>query len=85
MEKNNKKVSGKPEMPEDAVLVRQMGPLEFYFSKSEHILLAGISGQGGLVRLARPEIIGLLDVFDRQTQEKEETLLAELGCDDDDF
>ena len=86
MKEDNKKVSGKPEMPGDAVLVKQTGPLEFYFSKSEQILLVGISGcQGGPGRLARPEIIGLLNVFDQQTREKEAELLAELECDEDDF
>ncbi|MGC2063532.1 MAG: hypothetical protein WA610_11185 [Thermodesulfovibrionales bacterium] len=86
MKNDNRDMSAKPAMPDDAVLVKQTGPLEFYFSQSEHIFLVVISGcQAGPIRLSRPEIIGLLNIFDQKTQDKESTLLAELECDEDDF
>lgn len=74
------------EMPEDAVAVKQAGPLEFYFSRSEHLLLVRIPGcQAAPVRLARTEIADLLNIFDQQTREKETRLLADLESDEDDF
>jgi hypothetical protein len=86
MEEEYQNKSGKPEMPDDAVLVKQTNSLEFYFSKLDHIILVKISGcQTGPFRLARPDIIGLLNILDQQTQEKESHLLAELECDEDDF
>ena len=75
-----------PAMPEDAILVKQAGLLEFYFSKSEHVFLVSTPGcQSGPARLARADLMGLLDIFDQQTQEKEAQLLEELECDEDDF
>jgi hypothetical protein len=73
-------------MPDDAVLVKQTDSLEFYFSQSEHVFLVRVSGcQTGPVRLGRPDIVGLLSIFDHQIQEKESALMAELECDEDDF
>lgn len=86
MDAESKDVSGEAAMPDDAVRVKQTGGLEFYFSQSEHVLLVRISGcQTVPIRLSRPEIIGLLHIFDQQTQEKETQLLTELECDEDDF
>jgi len=86
MEEDDKGASGETAMPADAVLAKQTGPLEFYFSQSQHVFLVRISGgHAAPVRLGRTEIIGLLNIFDQQTQEKESALLAELECDEDDF
>ncbi len=75
-----------PAMPDDAILVKQAGLLEFYFSKSGHVFLVSMPGcQSGPARLARADLMGLLDIFDQQTQEKEAQLLEELECDEDDF
>jgi hypothetical protein len=86
MEEDNDNVSGDVAMPADAVLVKQAGALEFYFSQAQHVFLLRMAGgQTGPVRFGRPEIIGLLNIFDQQTQEKESALLAELESDEDDF
>lgn len=86
MGEGNNNASGDAAMPDDVVLVKQTGGLEFYFSQSEHSLFVRISGcPAGPIRLSRSELTGLLHIFDQQTQEKETRLLAELDDDDDDF
>jgi hypothetical protein len=92
MKEDNKEKSLKPEIPDDAVLVTRTGPLEFYFSKSEDMFLVGMPGSRAVpVRIARPEIINLLNILGplvedvQHAREKEEQLVAELECDEDDF
>lgn len=75
-----------PEMPADAVLVKQADCLEFYFSEAEHLMVVRIpGGQSGPVRLDRAAVAELLQSFDQQIREKESRLLAELEADEDDF
>ena len=86
MEENNKTVSGKLKLPDDTVLVKQMGAMEFYFSKAEHAFFVAVSDyHSGPVKLLRAELLELLNIFDKQTEEKETELLSELESDEDDF
>ena len=72
------------ELPVDAVFVKQIGSLGFYFSKTQHTFFIETSDyHAGPVKFSKTEIIELLNIFDRQTEEKEKDLLAELDADDD--
>lgn len=85
-ESTENKTSYKPELPADAVLIKQIGSLFFYFSKSQHDVFIEISDyHAGPVKFARSEISDLLNIIDQKTEEKENDLIAELEADDDDF
>ena len=73
------------ELPADAVLVKQIGALGFYFSKTEHAFFIKTEDyHAGAVKFTKTEIIDLLNIFDLQTGEKEKDLFADLDADDDD-
>jgi hypothetical protein len=74
------------ELPADAVLVKQIGSLGFYFSKAQHtFFIATEDCHAGPVAFARSEIVDLLRICDNRTEEKETELLTELEQDDEDF
>jgi hypothetical protein len=76
----------KQELPPDAMLVKQIGSFVFYFSKMEHTFYIETADyHAGPVALARAEILGLLNIFDKQSAEKEKELISDLEQDDDDF
>lgn len=86
MAKDNKKVTEKLKLPDNAVLVKQMGALEFYFSKTKHAFFVSVSDyHAGSIQLSRNDLVELLNIFDKQTAEKETALMSDLGNEDDDF
>ena len=86
MEEDNKTVPDKLKFPNDTVLVKQMGAMEFYFSKAHHAFFVAVSDyHAAPVKLLRTELLELLNIFDKQTEEKETELLSELESDEDDF
>ena len=72
------------ELPADVVLVKQIGSLGFFFSKTQHAFFIKTEDyHTGPVKFTKAEIIELLNIYDLQTGEKEKDLLAELDADDD--
>lgn len=76
----------KQTLPADAVLVKQIGSFEFFFSKMEHnFYIETADYHAGPVAFGKAEILDLLNIFDQRSDEKEKELISDLEQDDDDF
>jgi hypothetical protein len=74
----------KQELPPDAVMVKQIGPLAFYLSKEQDAFFITTEDyHSGPVKFSKTEMLELLSIFQQQTGEKEKELLAELEQEDD--
>ena len=72
------------ELPADAVLVKQIGSLGFYFSKEQHTFFITTEDyHAGPAKFSKQEIIDLLSIFDQQAGEKEKEIISDLEQDDD--
>lgn len=85
MKKDKKPKSYKQEIPADAVLVKEIGSICFYFSKVKHeFYMETAEYHAGPVVLSRTDIVELLNIYDKQSKEKEEELITDIEQEDDD-
>lgn len=85
MEESAEDSPKKAKLTDDKVLLKQVGSLDFYYSKKQHAFIVETSEYHvGSVKVSRPDLVELLQLFDKQAQEIETELLSELDAEDED-
>lgn len=75
----NKDVPADFEVPEDAVMIKRVGPWEFHLSKSDYSLFVVTTDyHSGPLKLSADELFELIGVIEKHKQEVEKDITKEL-------
>ncbi|MHB8880464.1 MAG: hypothetical protein ACYC69_03025 [Thermodesulfovibrionales bacterium] len=86
MEENQNTDQSDNIVPGELTLVKVLKPsVEVYLSRSNRLFLQFTDHYEGLVEISRADLLELLNALDKNQENKEQELLAELGDDDDDL
>ncbi len=83
MEEPAKTIPPDTNLPPDANLIKQIGSMGIYFSKSEYCLFLEVTDyHSGLVRLSEEDLLSFISVMNKNTEDIEQEILSEIEDDD---